>query len=66
MFKIPSIRLIPGEYEIISYVESRGKVLERVDGFRKITVFYTDEFGVVREPIMSQGLYVEKFNFLLK
>jgi lipopolysaccharide transport system ATP-binding protein len=66
VFKIPSIRLIPGEYEVISYVESRGKVLERVDGFRKITVFYTDEFEVVREPIMSQGLYVEKFNFLIK
>ncbi len=66
IFKIPSIGLIPGIYDVIVYVESEGRMIERIDDFKKISVYYTSEFGLVKEPIASQGLYIEKFNFLIK
>lgn len=60
-FNVPKIHLIPGEYEIILYAESKGKVLERIDGFRQITVGTPSNLDFVKIPEISQGVYLENF-----
>ena len=61
-FQVPKIHLIPGEYEVILYIESNGTVLERIDGFRQITVGTPSNFDFVKIPDISQGLYIEDFS----
>lgn len=66
IFHIPSISLIPGEYEISSYIESHGKVIERIDNIKRISIAYTNKFGFVSEPKTIHGLYMEKYSFDIK
>ncbi len=65
-FEIPQLKLIPGDYELISYIESQGLQIERIDALQFINIGYTKNHGLVQIPIKSQGRYVENFNFQLK
>jgi len=60
-FHLPSIRLIAGEYEIISYVESNGIALERIDNLKRIQVHFGTDNTFVMEPKVQHGLYLEEF-----
>jgi lipopolysaccharide transport system ATP-binding protein len=60
-FKIPNIHLIPGVYEIITYIESGGISLERIDQLQYLTVGYAPSLGLVQTPTTAQGFYVEEF-----
>jgi lipopolysaccharide transport system ATP-binding protein len=61
IFKLPSVHMISGEYEVISYIDWKGQEVERVDNFRRVTIGFTKSFGYVIEPKSNHGLYVEKF-----
>jgi lipopolysaccharide transport system ATP-binding protein len=58
---VPSLRLIPGIYEMIIYAESNGVELERLDNFRNIVVGFNPTKEYVRQPSESLSLYLEDF-----
>ncbi|MDJ1502175.1 ABC transporter ATP-binding protein [Xanthocytophaga agilis] len=60
-FHVPSLKLIPGEYDIISYIGSENQPIETLENFRQIIIGFTKQFGLVVEPKSSQGFYVEDF-----
>ena len=64
-FTVPRIHIIPGEYEIALYIESKGTVLVRLDGFRHITVGNPTNLKYAKIPEISQGLYLEDFSVKL-
>ncbi|MDP4252082.1 MAG: ABC transporter ATP-binding protein [Bacteroidota bacterium] len=61
MFKIENLKLLPGDYEIITYIESNGKEIERIDNYDRLFVKYTNNFGCTVEPNASQGTYIEDY-----
>lgn len=65
-FNVHSLRLMPGDYEIILYIESRGSEIQRIDNYDRLFVKYTNEFGSTIEPNASQGTYIEDFTVTLK
>ncbi len=65
IFSIPNIKLMPGEYEVISYVEANGIEIQRIDNFRRVNVIYSNQFGFTTEPNPSQGFYIENFEVQL-
>lgn len=65
-YNIPSFSLIPGIYDVITYIESKGKVVERIDNVKRIHVAFTNKFGLVTEPKPVHGTYIEKFSFQLR
>lgn len=60
-FKIENLKIMPGDYEIITYIESNGIEIERIDNFDRLFVKYTNNFGCTVEPNISQGMYIEDF-----
>jgi lipopolysaccharide transport system ATP-binding protein len=60
-FTIPNIHLIPGVYEIITYIESGGIPFERIDQLQYLTVGYDPSLGLVQAPTPAQGFYIEEF-----
>jgi ABC-type polysaccharide/polyol phosphate transport system ATPase subunit len=65
IFNISSLHLIPGEYNLGTYVESRGIEIERIDTFRKIIVSY-GERDFLHIPTNVQGEYIENFTTQIK
>lgn len=63
-FHVDDIRLIPGNYSISTYFESRGTILERVDNLKKIEVYFNSEYGLIKSPVREQGSYLERFDIL--
>ncbi|MEO0311645.1 MAG: hypothetical protein RIQ89_1302 [Bacteroidota bacterium] len=61
-FNIPCIQLIPGEYNLVTYIDSNGYELEQVENFKLITVSFKPGNGYITEPGKSQALYLENFN----
>jgi hypothetical protein len=61
-FTIYKIKLIPGDYEIITYIEASKCEIEQIFNFKRITVKYTNAFGITVEPTISQGQYIEDFD----
>ncbi|HTN20022.1 MAG TPA: ABC transporter ATP-binding protein [Pelobium sp.] len=64
-FEISKLKLMPGEYEIVTYIESRGREIQRIDSYKQFSVKYTSDFGITIEPKSSQGLYIEDFKVIL-
>ncbi|MBW8050457.1 MAG: ABC transporter ATP-binding protein [Cytophagales bacterium] len=62
IFHVPSIKLIPGDYKLVTYIDSNGIEIERIDNFKRISVSFTNEYGCVVEPRMSHGLYLENYD----
>ena len=60
-FDINSLRLMPGDYEVISYIESKGSEIQRINNFDRLFVKYTNNFGNTVEPNSSQGSYIEDY-----
>jgi lipopolysaccharide transport system ATP-binding protein len=58
--EIPSLRLIPGTYEIITYIESKGTVLDETLGVVTIVVGFDPE-SIQIFPQEAQGIYVEDY-----
>jgi lipopolysaccharide transport system ATP-binding protein len=61
-FDVENLKLLPGDYEIITYIESNGKEIERIDNYDRLFVKYTNNFGCTVEPNPSQGLYIEDYS----
>lgn len=61
VFTVPSLKLIPGEYEVITYIEANGIEIQRIDSIKNIIVSYSKEFGFTVIPTPSQGFYIENF-----
>jgi lipopolysaccharide transport system ATP-binding protein len=61
VFKIDSLRLMPGDYEIITYIESNGDLIESINNYDRVFVKYTNNFGATVEPHVSQGAYIEEY-----
>lgn len=66
IINVPAIHLIPGIYEIITFVESNGHVIERIDNYKNIIVGNQEKFGQVQLPRHEQGTYIEEFHIDLK
>nr|WP_302179993.1 ABC transporter ATP-binding protein [Chryseosolibacter indicus] len=60
VFEIPSLHLVPGEYSMVSYIESRGVEIERIDNLRRTIVSYgAKDFSSI--PSIVHGSYLENF-----
>jgi lipopolysaccharide transport system ATP-binding protein len=60
-FYVQRIKLIPGMYEIIMYVERKGITIERIDNFKQIVVGTPELYSQAQIPSADQGLYLEEF-----
>lgn len=61
-FRVPSLHLIPGTYELVTYVETKGIVIERIDDFSLITVgLGADRPKRIIEPHLTTGVYCQDF-----
>ena len=65
VFEIEQIHLNPGVYSVVTYAESKGTVLERIDNYCYITVGYIDRYGLVKLPEGIHGKYAENFNLTI-
>jgi lipopolysaccharide transport system ATP-binding protein len=61
IFNIANLKIMPGDYEIITYIEANGKEIERIDNYDRLFVKYTNNFGTTVEPNVSQGTYIEDY-----
>jgi len=61
-FLVDSLRLIPETYQVITYIETKGQVLERIDHFMEILVSMSDNTNSLETPISITGSYVENFS----
>jgi lipopolysaccharide transport system ATP-binding protein len=61
-FYIDSLRLIPENYQVITYIESKGLVLERVDDFAEILVAMGGNSNHLEIPTNITGSYLEMFS----
>jgi lipopolysaccharide transport system ATP-binding protein len=62
---ISELRLVPGEYSLVTYIGSNGQQIENIDNYKRITVGFKDGRGYVYEPTTSQSLYMEDFKVAL-
>lgn len=60
-FEIPNFRLTPGLYELNTYIEQGGEVIERIDDYQDIMVYSETNSVKIVEPTISTGSYVEDF-----
>lgn len=65
VFKIESLRLIPGEYSLTTYIDAKGIEIERIDNFMQTVISLRKKDEYKFEPRASQGMYMEKFDFNL-
>lgn len=61
IFKV-SLNLVPGMYELVTYIESKNNVIERIDEFKEVLVGI-DSINSTRimEPNISSGVYFQDF-----
>lgn len=64
LFKIPSIKMIPGEYQVLSYIEGDKQEVELMRDIARI-IIGTKGYNEIVCPTISQGRYLENFNFQL-
>ncbi|MBS1507546.1 MAG: ABC transporter ATP-binding protein [Bacteroidetes bacterium] len=60
-FKIDSLGLIPGNYQVISYINLGEITVERIDNLRMVNVIFNEKKIDCTIPSVSQGFYVEQF-----
>ena len=58
---VPKVRMDPGIYEMILYIESGGIVIERIDNFKNIVVGIDVNVHEGHIPTESHGYFVEDF-----
>jgi lipopolysaccharide transport system ATP-binding protein len=61
-FSVRDLKIIPGEYEIITYIEANGKQIEQIENYDRLFVKYTNKFGTTVEPSIFQGAYIEDYS----
>ena len=61
LFELSSVRLIPGDYQLISFVSSGHTTIDRIDNFKFCNVKYPDYDIEKRIPTLAQGYYLENF-----
>jgi lipopolysaccharide transport system ATP-binding protein len=64
-FEIERLKIMPGEYEIITYIETNGREIQRIDNYDRLFVKYTNNYGCTVEPHVSQGTYIEDYRVSL-
>jgi lipopolysaccharide transport system ATP-binding protein len=62
VFQIPSLRLIPGDYQVVTHIIWGQTTIERIDNFKGIHVKYPHYETGKAIPTIGQGYYVEKFD----
>jgi len=61
-FKLDRLGLIPGDYQLISYINWGEVVIERIDNFRNVSVIPSN-FEIERMvPTIAQGTYLAGFS----
>jgi len=61
-YKVSSFKLVPGIYELVTYIESKNNVIERIDEFREIIVGYDIKNSTkLMEPNITTGVYLQDF-----
>ncbi len=60
-FDIPKLKLIPGMYEIFTYAEVKGEIIEKIDNLLQVIVGTSKEHEFVQIPSIDQGVYNEEF-----
>ncbi len=61
IFEINCLRLIPGEYQIITFINWGLNTIERIDNYKTIRVKKSKQDMESFNPTFSQGIYVEDF-----
>ncbi len=61
-FNVPSLKLTPGEYSVVTFIGMGNVEIESVHNIEHISVSYTHKFGHTVEPTSVQGLYIEDFD----
>lgn len=62
-FMVPSFRLAPGEYKLVTYIESKGKEIQRINDYRSVNVAFSTGNEFNNLPRSSQGVFIENFSF---
>lgn len=61
-FEIESLALISGVYELITYIEQKGRVIERIDDFMDIIVNSEPDSKSLVQPNLGTGVYLQSFS----
>lgn len=64
-FDIPSIKLMPGEYNIVTYVGQKLIEVEQISNFTSIVVQHSPMYGLEITPQAQHGKYLEQFSTTL-
>ena len=66
VYNIPSLKLVPGTYEVITFIESKNNVIERIDELKELIITYnSEEYKSFVEPSLTTGTYLEDFTVKL-
>lgn len=60
-FVVPSLKLIPGEYTIVTYIGQNQIEIEQINNFSTIIVNHSPVYGSVT-PLPIHGHYIEEFS----
>jgi lipopolysaccharide transport system ATP-binding protein len=60
-FFVKGLRIIPGEYKIVTYIASNGIELESTEDFRKLIISINPNSPLSSEPKSTQGVYFEDY-----
>lgn len=65
-FRMPEAKLLPGEYNVVTYIESNGMEVERIDRYTTFTVGFKPGKHYTLDPSSTQSLYLENFEVTLQ
>ncbi|MFN0293160.1 ABC transporter ATP-binding protein [Pedobacter helvus] len=64
--QIHSLRLVPDAYQLITYIETKGQILEQINHFDEILVTPANHSKSLEVPVSGLGSYVEVFEAKLR
>lgn len=62
-FEVDSIALVPGKYELITYIEQKGQVIEQINDYMDVLVTNDPNSNDLVKPIPGTGVYFQPFTF---
>jgi hypothetical protein len=65
VFEIPSMKMIPGDYTIVTYCASKGIVFEEFKGAQNIIVVPDEIVSGFAVPSRNQGLFIDDFTLTI-
>jgi lipopolysaccharide transport system ATP-binding protein len=61
-FKIKSLKAIPGEYKLLTYISSNGIEIESIENYMSVNILFKHSKYII-EPRSTQGFYLEDYDF---